>query len=132
MSLPDSVSSLPLPQLLDLRKTLLIDQKRAHQKLLQTLKPSVAAEKSGLDDQMRQYIKKAEEMKYARAKEQIQHVYNKIRSVESTQEYNKNLEADMAQLVDIFGPTSKKIEELQKKVDELKSINDEALKKLER
>jgi hypothetical protein len=46
-----------------------MDQKRAHQKLLQTLKPS--AEKTDLDTQMREYVKKAEEMKYARAKDQI-------------------------------------------------------------
>ena len=38
----------------------------------------------------------------------------------------------MAYLIEMFGPTSKKMEVLQNKVDELWSIHDENLKKQER
>ncbi len=41
---------------------------------------------------MRDYIKKAEYMKYTRAKGQIQEVYSKIRKIEMLEEYDKESE----------------------------------------
>jgi hypothetical protein len=38
----------------------------------------------------------------------------------------------MAYLIEMFGPSSKKMEELKNKVDELRSIHDENLKKQEK